>query len=104
MSPRPSACDVHAAAVVAWGTAKGDGDYNWGDYRDEKMDALIDQAKVEMDRGKRQALVNEALRMHHENVYHIPLHRRMSPWALRANMEVVHRPDSWVEVGWVKVR
>ena len=85
-------------------TAKGDGDYNWGDYRDEKMDALIDQARVEMDRGKRQSLINEALRMHHENVFHIPLHRRMSPWASRANVEVVHRPDSWVEIGWVKIR
>ena len=84
--------------------AKGDGDYNWGDYRDEKMDALIDQAKVEMDRAKRQPLINEALRIQHENVYHIPLHRRMSPWASRANVEVVHRPDSWVEVSWVKVR
>ena len=83
--------------------AKGDGDYNWGDYRDERMDALIDQAKVEMDRAKRQALVNEAIRMQHENVYHIPLHRRMSPWASRAGVDVVHRPDSWLEVSWVKV-
>jgi peptide/nickel transport system substrate-binding protein len=80
------------------------GDYNWGDYRDEKMDALIDQARVEMDRSKRQTLINEALQMQHENVYHIPLHRRMSPWASRANVEVVHRPDSWVEVNWVKMR
>jgi peptide/nickel transport system substrate-binding protein len=83
---------------------RGDGDYNWGDYRDEKLDALIDQARVEMDRGKRQALINEAIRLQHEGVYHIPLHRRMSPWASRSNVEVVHRPDSWLEVSWVKVR
>jgi peptide/nickel transport system substrate-binding protein len=84
--------------------SRGDGDYNWGDYRDEKMDALIDQAKVEMDRAKRQSLINEAIRMQHENVYHIPLHRRMSPWASRANVFVVHRPDSWLEASWVKIR
>lgn len=84
--------------------AKGDGDYNWGDYRDEKLDALIDQAKVEMDRAKRQALIDEAIRLQRDNVYHIPLHRRMSPWASRAGVEVVHRPDSWLEVSWVKVR
>ena len=82
---------------------KGDGDYNWGDYHDEKMDALIDQAKVEMDKAKRQSLVNEALRIQHENVYHVPLHRRMAPWASRANVEVANRPDSWLEVRWVKV-
>jgi peptide/nickel transport system substrate-binding protein len=85
-------------------TEKGDGDYNWGDYRDAKLDALIDRAKVEMDRAKRQSLVNDALRTIHENAYLIPLHRRMAPWASRANVEVVHRPDSWVEVSWVQMR
>ena len=83
---------------------QGDGDYNWGNYRDEKMDSLIDRAKVEMDRPKRQALINEAIAIQRENVYHIPLHRRMSPWASRANVEVVHRPDSWVEWSWVNVK
>ena len=84
--------------------ARGDGDFNWGDYRDEKMDDLIDQAKVEMDRAKRQALINEAFRIERENIHHIPLHRRMAPWASRANVEVAYRPDSWLEVRWVTVR
>ena len=83
---------------------KGDGDYNWGDYRDEKMDALIDKAKVEMDRPKRQALINEALTIQHEQVYHVPIHRRMAPWASRANVELAIRPDSWLEVRWVKLK
>jgi peptide/nickel transport system substrate-binding protein len=84
--------------------ARGDGDYNWGDYRDEKMDALIDQAKVEMDPAKRQALIDDAYRIERENVHHIPLHRRMAPWASRANVEVAYRPDSWLEVRWVSVK
>ena len=83
---------------------KGDGDYNWGGYRDPELDALIDRARVEMDSGKRQALVNEAMKRVHDNVYLIPLHRRMAPWASSARVEVVHRPDSWVEVQWVRVR
>jgi peptide/nickel transport system substrate-binding protein len=84
--------------------ARGDGDFNWGDYRDEKMDALIDQAKVEMDPAKRQAFIDDAFRIERENVHHIPLHRRMAPWASRANVEVAYRPDSWLEVRWVSVR
>ena len=83
---------------------KGDGDYNWGNYRDGTMDAAIDRAKVEMDADKRQAAINEAIRIQHENVYHIPIHRRMQPWASRANVEAVHRPDSWLEVAWVRIR
>ena len=82
---------------------KGDGDYNWGDYRDAKMDALIDQAKVEMDPAKRQPLILEALRIVHENAYVIPIHRRMAPWASRANIDLANRPDSWLEVRWVKM-
>jgi peptide/nickel transport system substrate-binding protein len=82
---------------------KGDGDYNWGNYKDAAFDALIDQAKVEMDAGKRQSLVNAAMKMHHDNVYHIPLHRRMAPWASRANVEVVHRANLWLEARWVKI-
>jgi peptide/nickel transport system substrate-binding protein len=84
--------------------ASGDGDYNWGNYKDAAMDAAIDRAKVEMDAGKRQAAINEAIRIQHENVYHIPIHRRMQPWASRANVEVVHRPDSWLEVAWVRMK
>jgi peptide/nickel transport system substrate-binding protein len=83
---------------------RGDGDYNWGAFSDAKLDALIDQAKVELDAAKRQSLINEAMKLHHEAIYHIPIHRRMAPWASRANVEVVHRPDSWLEVAWVKVR
>jgi peptide/nickel transport system substrate-binding protein len=83
---------------------KGDGDYNWGNYRDAAMDTAIDRVKVELDPARRQAAINEAIRIQHENVYHVPIHRRMQPWATRANVEVVHRPDSWLEVAWVKVR
>jgi peptide/nickel transport system substrate-binding protein len=57
-----------------------------------------------MDTAKRQAAINQAMRIQHENIYHIPLHRRMQPWATRANVEVAHRPDSWLEVAWVKVK
>jgi peptide/nickel transport system substrate-binding protein len=28
---------------------KGDGDYNWGNYKDEKFDAMIDEAKGDTD-------------------------------------------------------
>src|SRR5688572_6278389 len=83
---------------------KGDGDYNWGNYRDASMDAAIDRVKVEMDPAKRQAAINEAVRIQHEQVYHVPIHRRMQPWATRASVDVVHRPDSWLEVAWVRLR
>ena len=83
---------------------KGDGLYNWGNARDDKLDALIDAAKVEVDPAKRQSLINDAMKLEHDGFYHIPIHRRMAPWASRANVEVVQRPDSWLEVSWVRVK
>ena len=37
-------------------------------------------------------------------VHHIPLHRQFIPWAARANVEVVHRADNWLEWAWVTIK
>jgi peptide/nickel transport system substrate-binding protein len=37
-------------------------------------------------------------------VHLIPLHRQMIPWAARSQVDVVHRPDNWLELPWVNVR
>jgi peptide/nickel transport system substrate-binding protein len=41
--------DLHAAAGAPSRNDKGDGDYNWGNYKDEKLDAMIDSAKGDTD-------------------------------------------------------
>jgi peptide/nickel transport system substrate-binding protein len=83
---------------------KGDGDYNWGNYRNEAFDALIDQIAVEMDADKRKRLIVEALKMHHDNIFHLPLHWQVIPWAARSNVEVIHLPNNHLRVPWVTIR
>ncbi|MBL8521401.1 MAG: ABC transporter substrate-binding protein [Betaproteobacteria bacterium] len=83
---------------------KGDGLYNWGRVTDAKFDALIQSARGEMDPKKRQPLIIEAMKYHSDQMFHIPLHRQMIPWATRANVSVVHRADNWLEVPWVMIR
>jgi peptide/nickel transport system substrate-binding protein len=83
---------------------RGDGDSNWGNYRDASLDALIDRARVETDAAKRQSLINEAMQRIHDNVYYIPLHRRIAPWVSRANVEAVHRANNHLHALWVTVR
>ncbi len=85
-------------------TSEGDGIYNWGQVKDERFDALIDAARREMDPQKRQATLIEAMKVHGDNMYHIPIHRQMIPWATRSNVSVVHRADNWLEVIWVGVK
>ena len=82
----------------------GDGDGNWGDYRDPALDAVIDEAKVEMDTARRQELVRRAMKIVHDNVYYIPLHHRISPWAARANVEAVHRANNHIQAISVRIR
>jgi peptide/nickel transport system substrate-binding protein len=81
----------------------GVGEYNRGNYKNDKLDAMIAASSKEADVAKRREMIKAIFREHNEHVHHIPLHRQFSPWAARKNVSVVHRADNWLEVQWVKV-
>jgi peptide/nickel transport system substrate-binding protein len=83
---------------------RGDGDYNWGQVSDKKFDALVQQLKGETDTAKRQAMIIEAFKLHNDNIYHLPMHLQIIPWAMQKNVSVVHRADNWLEVPWVTIK
>jgi peptide/nickel transport system substrate-binding protein len=85
-------------------TGKGDGDYNYGGYRNAKLDALIDQIKTELDVDKRHQLINEALMIQHDELLYLPLHRQVIPWATRSNVRAVHLASNNVFPQWVTVK
>jgi peptide/nickel transport system substrate-binding protein len=82
---------------------KGRGDFNSGRFRDEALDRLIDAQQSELDPARRRALILEALQRVREHIYVIPLHRQVIPWATRAGVRAVHRPDNVVEPLWVRL-
>src|SRR5437762_1052708 len=82
---------------------KGAGDFNYGNYVNKKLDALIDAARVESDPAKRKRDIAAAIAEHNAQIHHVPLHRQVIPWAMRDDVHVVHRADNWVEVQWVYV-
>jgi peptide/nickel transport system substrate-binding protein len=82
----------------------GVGYWNFGNYKDAKLDQLIEASSKEPDPKKREQLVKAALRYHQEQVFNIPLHRQVIPWAARTNVDVVHRADNWLEWRWVTVK
>ena len=82
---------------------KGAGEYNWGNYKHPALDQLIDNIEGETDLKKRQEMIIKAMQIHHDEVLHIPLHLQVTPWASRAGVLVVHRPDAWLELTWVKL-
>ncbi|RZL38110.1 MAG: ABC transporter substrate-binding protein [Rubrivivax sp.] len=83
--------------------AKGVGDYNYGNFRNDRADALAAQSSVETDPKKREQQIRGALAALREEVNIIPLHRQVIPWAARANVTPVHRPDNFVELAWVQI-
>jgi peptide/nickel transport system substrate-binding protein len=82
----------------------GDGNFNLGKYSNPEVDAAVDALKTETDPKKRAALTKEALAIHQADVGHIPLHHQVIPWAMRANMSVVHRADNRLTVKWVTIK
>ncbi len=82
---------------------KGAGDFNYGNYVNKKLDALIDAARIESDPVKRKKEIADAIAEHNAQIHHIPLHRQVIPWAMRENIRAVHRADNWVETQWVQV-
>jgi peptide/nickel transport system substrate-binding protein len=81
-----------------------DGDYNLGRYSNAKVDAAIEKLKTEVDGKARAALAREITQLHRDDVGHIPLHHQVIPWAMRANVTVVHRADNRVSVKWVNIQ
>ena len=83
---------------------KGRGEFNSGKYKDAELDALIEAAETEMDAAKRREMIVKALQRVRQQVYKLPLHRQVIPWATRANVKVHHRPDNVVEPLWTHIQ
>jgi peptide/nickel transport system substrate-binding protein len=83
--------------------AGGDGNYNVGRYSNPQMDALVERIKKETDAKNRNDLIEKALDLSHQDVSHIPLHNQIIPWAMKKNIELVHRADNRIDWRLVKV-
>jgi peptide/nickel transport system substrate-binding protein len=80
------------------------GVYNGGRFSDAKLDGMINQIKVEMDAPKRDALVNDALKLVKDEYYYIPLHHQIRPWAMRKNVDTQHRADDRPMPAWTTIK
>jgi len=67
------------------------------------MDALVERIKKEVDQKNRNELIERALTLSHEDVSHIPLHNQVIPWAMKKNIDLVHRADNRIDMRLVKV-
>lgn len=83
--------------------AGGDGNYNVGRYSNPQLDALVERTRKETDLKLRTELLTKALQMQNDDVAHIPLHNQIIPWAMKKNIDVVHRADNRLDWRLIKV-
>lgn len=83
--------------------AGGDGNYNVGRYSNPQMDALVERTKKETDLKLRTELLTKALQLQNDDVANIPLHNQIIPWAMKKNIDVVHRADNRLDWRLIKV-
>jgi peptide/nickel transport system substrate-binding protein len=83
--------------------AGGVGYFNFANYINPKLDGLAEASSRERDPGKREGLIKAVLKEQGEQVHYIPLHRQVIPWAMRSDVNAVHRPDNWLEWQWISM-
>jgi peptide/nickel transport system substrate-binding protein len=81
-----------------------DGNSNFGRASDPVVDRLVDAMKTEIDVGKRNAMIREALIRTRDEVLVIPLHHQLRPWAMKAGVTTVYRVDDRPEARFTTIK
>ena len=101
---QPLSFDVHSTLQdVIHTPGENIGTYNVGAYSNPKIDELTAAIETEVDPKKRQDLVTEALKLHKEDIGHIPLHQAGLAWGVRKGVNVTQRSDDRLELKRVTV-
>lgn len=102
----PGSYDSHNPlfALMATPGAGGQGQFNLGSYSNARVDELTKAIATETDVKKRTAMIGEAMKIHQDDVGHIPLHQQALAWAMKKNVDVVQLPDNYMPLKWVSVK
>jgi len=82
----------------------GRGQFNLGAYSNARLDELTDKIGSETDEKKRNEMIQEAMKIHQDEVGHIPLHQQALNWGTRKNIDLAQRPDNIMGWQWVTVK
>ena len=103
----PSTIDAHDVLNSLEGTpdnATGRGQFNLGAYSNPKIDELIGKIQSETDAPKRDAMIAEAIKLHKDEIGHLPLHQQSLAWGVKKNVTVVQMATNDNLMKWVVVK
>jgi peptide/nickel transport system substrate-binding protein len=79
------------------------GSWNFGDYSNARVDALLPMIQSEIDDAKRQAMLDEVATILKDEQAYVPLYVQPLVWGARSNIELTQRPDNFFILRWVNV-
>ncbi|AMO23448.1 ABC transporter substrate-binding protein [Ramlibacter solisilvae] len=91
-----STVDAHNVlyAIMSTPGEGGRGQFNLGAYSNPKLDELTEKIGSETDQKKRNDMIHEAIKLHQDDIGHIPLHQQALNWGVKKNIELVQWPDN----------
>ena len=82
----------------------GRGQFNLGAYSNARLDELTEKIGSETDMKKRNEMIREAMKIHQDDIGHIPLHQQALNWGARKNVDLVQWPDNGMMWRYVSVK
>ena len=102
-TPNPDAWASLNGLFRTWDKSGG-GTFNAGRYSNPKLDALIDNIRIEPDLTRRRAMVGVALRIVGDEMPFVPLYRRTLTWAMSKRVSLVQWPSDTPELRWASIK
>src|SRR5512140_3852714 len=98
--------DAHAVLYPVLSTPgpEGRGQFNLGAYSNPKLDELTDKIAAETEQKKRNEMIREAMKIHQDDVGHIPLHQQALNWGAKKNIQLVQWPDNGMPWRYITVK
>lgn len=100
-----STVDVHNVLypIMSSPGEGGRGQFNLGAYSNARVDELTQKIGSETDLKKRNDMIHEALKIHQDDIGHLPLHQQALNWGVKKNIDLVQLPDNDMRWKYVKV-
>ena len=102
----PGSYDSHNPlfALMATPGDGGQGQFNLGSYSNPKVDQLTKAIATETDIKKRTGMIAEAMKIHQDDIGHIPLHQQALAWGMKRNIDLVQLADNAMFIKWVSIK
>ena len=100
-----STVDVHNVMypIMASPGEGGRGQFNLGSFSNPRVDELTQLVASETDLKKRNEMIYEALKIHQDEVGHLPLHQQSLNWGAKTTVDLAQWPDNGMAWKYVKV-